>query len=112
MVASPVATEGVGKIGLPTVGHIRIPIDQSRKEVVRHLRQRKEELQQEINEIDRAIAVIHRKLKMRMFFKNMVGELPRCARTVKAITVTGVSVKRETRTKFSTSDQLKLSKSA
>ena len=47
-----------------------------------------------------------------MDFVSILGAIPRVARTVQEVTAAGVSVKKELRSKLSTSDQLKLSKSA
>ena len=47
-----------------------------------------------------------------MNFSSLLGVIPRGARTIQEVTAAGVSVKKELRVKFSTSDQLKLSKSA
>ena len=45
---------------------------------------------------------------MNLTFKNLLGVIPRAARTVGQIVAAGVSVKKEERTKLSTSDKLKL----
>ena len=47
-----------------------------------------------------------------MNFTSLCGVIPREARTIKKVTAAGVSVKKELRYKISTSDKLKLSKSA
>ena len=47
-----------------------------------------------------------------MTFTSVLGVIPRGARTVQEVAAAGVSIKKELRTKLSTSDQLKLSKSA
>ena len=47
-----------------------------------------------------------------MNFASHLGAVPRVARTAQEVTSAGVSVKKELRSKLSTSDQLKLSKSA
>ena len=47
-----------------------------------------------------------------MNFASLLGVIPKGARTVQEVAAAGVSVKKELRTKLSTSDQLKLSKSA
>ena len=47
-----------------------------------------------------------------MSFSSLLGEVPRSVQTVQEVASAGVSVKKELRTKLSTSDQLKLSKSA
>ena len=59
-VTSALTSEGVGDIRLPTVGNIRIPTNQSQINIIQHLRQRKVEVEYEIQEINRAIAVIQR----------------------------------------------------
>ena len=47
-----------------------------------------------------------------MDFASLLGVIPRVARTLQEVTAAGVSVMKELRSKLSTSDQLKLSKSA
>ena len=47
-----------------------------------------------------------------MILYSILGVIPRGARTIQEVSAAGVSVKKELRTKLSTSDQLKLSKSA
>ena len=46
-----------------------------------------------------------------MNFSSLLGVIPRSSQTVQEVITTGVSVKKELRSKLSTSDQLKLSKS-
>ena len=47
-----------------------------------------------------------------MNFTSVLGTIPRGARTLQEVAAAGFSVKKDLRTKFSTSDQLKLSKLA
>ena len=49
---------------------------------------------------------------MKLSFKNLMGTVPRGAWTAEVVTVVGVSVKKERRATLSTSDQIKLSRSA
>jgi len=49
---------------------------------------------------------------MNLTFKNLLGDIPRAARTIGQIVVTGASVKKEERAKLSTSKKYKLSKAA
>ena len=49
---------------------------------------------------------------MKISFKSLLGTVPRGVRTVGEIVAAGVSVKKEDRKNLSTSDRLKLTKSA
>ena len=49
---------------------------------------------------------------MKISFKSLLGTVPRGIRTVGEIVAAGVSVKKEERKNLSTSDKLKLAKSA
>ena len=49
---------------------------------------------------------------MNLTFKNLLGVIPRAARTVGQIVAAGVSVKKEDRASLSTSEKLKLEKAA
>ena len=49
---------------------------------------------------------------MKLSFKNLVGPVPISRRTESEVTEAGVSIKKNDRSKLSTFDKLKLSKSA